>query len=247
MVGIYKITNPNNKVYIGQSINIERRFLTYKKYNCQSQIKLYNSLNKYGFDNHIFEIIEECNDEELNTKERYYQEKYDAIEKGLNCIYTKTNDKSGRISETEKQNRRFKRQIELLTFSAEEENNINNINRNLIELLEDDDDLKYLNEEYSIHYIPDGKKSFIEKEKLFQKFNKEFHYILLYNDIILDIYSEVFCVKNSFFKCKLGIFEVININKYDFTIMITAERIAEYKNNEGFFFDLTKGEIQPIC
>jgi len=29
MVGIYKITNPNGKIYIGQSINIESRKRVY--------------------------------------------------------------------------------------------------------------------------------------------------------------------------------------------------------------------------
>ena len=93
MVGIYKITNPNNKVYIGQSIDIEKRFKQYKRYSCKAQPKLYNSLNKYGVENHIFEIIKKCNIEELNTKERYYQEKYNAIQNGLNCVYTSINKK----------------------------------------------------------------------------------------------------------------------------------------------------------
>jgi group I intron endonuclease len=93
MVGIYKITNPNNKVYIGQSINIEKRFKQYKRYACKSQPKLYNSFNEYGVNNHLFEIIKKCEIEELNNKERFYQEKYNAIEKGLNCVYTNGNNK----------------------------------------------------------------------------------------------------------------------------------------------------------
>ena len=31
MIGIYKITSPSNKVYIGQSIRLEERLLEYKK------------------------------------------------------------------------------------------------------------------------------------------------------------------------------------------------------------------------
>jgi hypothetical protein len=30
-IGIYKITSPTKRVYIGQSVNIERRFNTYEK------------------------------------------------------------------------------------------------------------------------------------------------------------------------------------------------------------------------
>ena len=46
--GIYKITNPKNKVYIGQSKDIIKRWYYYKTLHCKSQIKLYNSLLKYG-------------------------------------------------------------------------------------------------------------------------------------------------------------------------------------------------------
>ena len=48
MIGIYKITSPTKKIYIGQSINIEYRIESYKKLiRCKKQIKLYNSLKKY--------------------------------------------------------------------------------------------------------------------------------------------------------------------------------------------------------
>lgn len=94
MVGIYKITSPNGRIYIGQSNNIERRFKEYENLNnCKKQLKLFRSFLKYGVINHIFEFIEECLIEELNIKERYYQELFDCVENGLNCFYTKTNEK----------------------------------------------------------------------------------------------------------------------------------------------------------
>lgn len=84
-IGVYKITNPQNKIYIGQSINIEERFRKYSKLNCKRQPKLYYSLKKYGFDNHTFEIIEECSLDQLNEKEIYWGLKYDVLsEEGLN-------------------------------------------------------------------------------------------------------------------------------------------------------------------
>lgn len=104
MIGIYKITSPNNKIYIGQSINIEKRFIQYKKLrSCVGQIKLYNSFLKYGVENHIFEIIEECFIELLNNRERFFQEHYNVLEMGLNLKLTKTNDKSGYLSEYTKE------------------------------------------------------------------------------------------------------------------------------------------------
>ena len=41
---------------------------------------------------HTFEIIEERLWEELNHKERYYQEKYNTVERGLNHYYQQTDD-----------------------------------------------------------------------------------------------------------------------------------------------------------
>jgi group I intron endonuclease len=98
MIGIYKITSPSSKVYIGQSVNIERRFLDYKKSLKKQQIKHFKSIKKYGYENHIFEVIEECSIEFLNERERYWQEYYDCVENGLNCRYTKTHERSGKFS-----------------------------------------------------------------------------------------------------------------------------------------------------
>jgi group I intron endonuclease len=84
MTGIYKITNPKVKVYIGQSIDINRRFNEYKKLLCNQSKKLYNSLKKYNPESHKFEILEECNVVELNSKEEYYILKHNSHINGLN-------------------------------------------------------------------------------------------------------------------------------------------------------------------
>ena len=101
MIGIYKITSPSNRVYIGQSIRLEERILEYKKNkNCNGQPKLLNSFLKYGIENHFFEIIEECDVILLNERERYWQEFYNVIIEGLNCILTNTLDKRAVFSKT---------------------------------------------------------------------------------------------------------------------------------------------------
>lgn len=103
MIGIYKITNPNNRVYVGQSQNINSRERNYKKLDCKKQPKLYRSLKKYGYDLHIFEIIEECLFEELNIKERYWQEYYKVLSsKGMNCYLTETNVLPRKLSQETK-------------------------------------------------------------------------------------------------------------------------------------------------
>jgi group I intron endonuclease len=100
MIGIYKITSPNGKIYIGQSVNIERRFIKYKHISSyKNQIKLKKSFLKYGVDNHTFEIVEECELCLLNDRERYWQDFYNVLKFGLNCKLTKSSDKSGKLSD----------------------------------------------------------------------------------------------------------------------------------------------------
>ena len=108
MIGIYKITSPSNRIYIGQSTNISKRFHHYLKLqNCNGQIKLYNSFLKYGVDKHLFEIICECANIELNEKERYYQDLYSAVKNGLNLMLTKCDSKSGEMSNESKMKMRL--------------------------------------------------------------------------------------------------------------------------------------------
>lgn len=86
--GIYKITSPSGKIYIGQSIDIKKRFSYYKGVHCKYQKRLLNSIKKYGFDKHKFEIIDYCLPEELNEKEKYYVDLYQTFnsKEGLNLL-----------------------------------------------------------------------------------------------------------------------------------------------------------------
>lgn len=82
--GIYKITNIiNNKCYIGQSVNIERRWHE-EKTRCMNPDAIeYNTVKskafrKYRLENFIFEIIEECDRDLLNQREYYWANYYNA-------------------------------------------------------------------------------------------------------------------------------------------------------------------------
>jgi group I intron endonuclease len=101
MIGIYKITSPTGKVYIGQSIDISYRKARYEKGFCKNQPRVYSSLVKYGFSEHIFEVVEQCSIEILNVRERHWQDFYNVLGvNGLNCKLTTTEDKSGTLSES---------------------------------------------------------------------------------------------------------------------------------------------------
>ena len=92
MIGTYKITSPSGKIYIGKSINIQKRFKQYKKSLGKGQPLLNRSFLKYGIDNHVFEIVCICDYEDLNNLERYYQLLFSCIgENGLNIVLN--NDK----------------------------------------------------------------------------------------------------------------------------------------------------------
>jgi group I intron endonuclease len=93
MIGIYKITNPKGKVYIGSSINIEKRIKYYNSVSCKAQAKLYNSIKKYGWKNHSFEVITECCVDDLYKLERHYGDLHNVLSsKGLNLILPKNGE-----------------------------------------------------------------------------------------------------------------------------------------------------------
>jgi len=74
MIGIYKVTNPDGEVYIGQSKDIEKRFYTHKVNSSNSKLK--ESIKKHGANNHLFEVIEECSTDLLIKRERFFIEIY---------------------------------------------------------------------------------------------------------------------------------------------------------------------------
>ena len=77
MIGIYKITNPTNKVYIGQAVDIDKRIEKYKwASSIKDQPKIKCSIEKYGWLNHKWEKIIECSIDELNYYESFYKQQF---------------------------------------------------------------------------------------------------------------------------------------------------------------------------
>lgn len=88
-IGIYKYENKlNHQVYIGQSINIEKRYAQHlydAKYRPERGTGIDKAIHKYGIENFDFSIIEECTQEELDEKEQKWIEFYDSYHNGYNC------------------------------------------------------------------------------------------------------------------------------------------------------------------
>lgn len=67
----------NQKVYIGQSNNIERRWSEHKR--SKDSCIIHKAIRKYGVDNFEFSIIQECEVLDLNRLEIYYIEQYNSV------------------------------------------------------------------------------------------------------------------------------------------------------------------------
>ena len=73
MIGIYRVTNRiNGKSYIGQSKNIESRLKYHQTANRESNLAIRNDLIKYGSENFLYEVLEECDVTCLDEREGYY-------------------------------------------------------------------------------------------------------------------------------------------------------------------------------
>jgi group I intron endonuclease len=91
-IGIYAIRNKiNQKMYIGKSINIERRFWSHKnslskpeRNKKQTNRFLWNAVQKYGIDNFEFLILESIthkDDDYLAELELFYMDFYNSTDK----------------------------------------------------------------------------------------------------------------------------------------------------------------------
>lgn len=94
ITGIYKITNQKNDMcYIGQSVNVSDRWKQHAK--CGLDIdtpagnKLYKAMMEDGIYSFSWELLEECNKEELDEKEKFYIDLYNAYNYGYNSTTRK--------------------------------------------------------------------------------------------------------------------------------------------------------------
>lgn len=94
MIGIYLITNMvNKKVYVGQSLNIEKRYKEHlrsgqpDKYSIKNErdtkTPIHLAMQKYGVENFQLRVLELCDKESLNEKEKQWIKYYKA--KDFSC------------------------------------------------------------------------------------------------------------------------------------------------------------------
>lgn len=130
--GIYKITNKvNGKVYIGQSVHIKQRWKNHKKdafweKGSEYNYPLYRAMRKYGIENFSFEVLEQCQQSELNEKEIQYIAAYQSWGKnGYNqCEGGNSQAHNQKLTETDVQKiiLRLKSSFEPLSIIAQDFN-----------------------------------------------------------------------------------------------------------------------------
>ena len=81
---IYKITNRlNNKIYIGQTrYTLAHRFSQHK--NSFTSTDLHDDMRLYGSDNFSIEELEQCDNDQLNAREKYWVQYFDSYSNGYN-------------------------------------------------------------------------------------------------------------------------------------------------------------------
>ena len=87
--GIYKITNLKNKmVYIGQSTNVKNRVKAHIQASLgistiASQL-VHDKMTEEGLENFTFQMVEQCDRQKLNDREKYWISYYDSNSWGYN-------------------------------------------------------------------------------------------------------------------------------------------------------------------
>lgn len=84
---IYILTSPSGKKYIGQTVNLKKRFENYKNLRRTTQVKLAEAIKKYNWDTFSIETFEFNNidEKELDRLEINYIREYDTFNNGYNC------------------------------------------------------------------------------------------------------------------------------------------------------------------
>jgi group I intron endonuclease len=101
-IGIYKIICAiNNKVYIGQSVDMIKRKAShfyYLRNDSHRNEHLQRAFNKYGEEFFKYEILEECYFEKLDEREEHYMKLYKSLDRMYGYNIMKTEHKKYRHS-----------------------------------------------------------------------------------------------------------------------------------------------------
>jgi len=99
-IGIYSITSPTGKLYVGQSTDLCSRERCYKNNWVKSQPRISNSIEKHGWESHKFEVIFKPFDtspESLTRWEQFFMDYYRS--EGVELMNLREAGANGKMSE----------------------------------------------------------------------------------------------------------------------------------------------------
>lgn len=116
MIGIYKITNRiNQKSYIGQSVDISRRWAEHRILTRDETLSLKRAFKKYGIENFDFDVLELCSEEKLDEREIYYislcKPEYNRTAGGKGCLEHRQTEETKKVL-SEKSKSQWERKTE---------------------------------------------------------------------------------------------------------------------------------------
>ncbi len=211
--GIYKIENTiNGKVYIGQSVDINKRITVHKsnannpKIGKAHDLYIYTAIRKHGIENFDFSIVELCDRPELNAKERYWIAYYKSNQKehgynlndGGNTIYVKHKTINSNITPRKQHIEEIKRLLVETDMSIQEiakrysmtTESITNINRGHSWHNEDSKYPLRDTRKKTYYYCPQcGKRLSCKYSKLCRKCDSERQHIVRGNFPGTDVFS----------------------------------------------------------
>ena len=104
LIGIYQLTSPSGKVYIGQSWDIKRRWYLYSLGHCVAQRHLHNSIKKYSFESHKHQVLETfpntVEQSTLDAREQFYMDLRKS--EGVTLLNLRGGGSTGKLSDETK-------------------------------------------------------------------------------------------------------------------------------------------------
>jgi group I intron endonuclease len=155
------------KKYIGQTIQEDIRKQRHLTDSKRLYCKFYNAVRKYGWDNFIYGIIDECDIEHLDEKEIYFIDVYDTYRNGYNMtLGGQGRKKYDLVFETFSEYYKFYR-----------ENNLEKIKEKSRKYYQDTKEKKKeyyeKNKDSKLEYLAEWRKNNKDRIKKYTKDNKE--------------------------------------------------------------------------
>lgn len=85
--GIYGVIHRDSgRVYVGRSVNLRSRLFAHRSFARDGRRlgKFYAAIKQYGEDAFDFEVLERCEPDKLNERERFYIQFMDSVNNGFN-------------------------------------------------------------------------------------------------------------------------------------------------------------------